>query len=155
MCYNILIMRNGFSFLEVIIVIFIFSILLIPTTFIILNHQKNLSLQMAANEVAEVLDYARNCAKSEREKISVKFEGKNFYILKNGKISDRVYKLPEHIIIKEITSNFNPVVFLPDGMFQQRRFQYKHFQSYQVLPLQKSMGKKQRFLFLENSKQSA
>jgi len=115
MCYNILVMRSGVSFLEVIIIIFIFSILLIPTTFIILNHQKNLSLQMAANEVVEVLDYARNCAKSEREKISVKFEGKNFYILKNGKIVGRVYKLPQHIIIKEITSNFNPVVFLPDG----------------------------------------
>ena len=115
MCYNILAMRNGFSFLEVIIVIFIFSILLIPTTFIILNHQKTLSLQMAVNEVVEVFDYARNCAKSEREKTSVKFEEKNFYILKNGKVVGKVYKLPQHIIIKEITSNFNPVVFFPDG----------------------------------------
>ena len=42
-------------------------------------------------------------------------QGKNFYILKNGKVVGKVYKLPQHIIIKEITSNFNPVVFFPDG----------------------------------------
>jgi len=115
MCYNISAMKDGFSFLEIIVVIFIFSILLVPTTFIILNHQKNLSLQIATNQVVEVFDYARECAKSEREKISVKFEGKNFYILKNGEVVGKIYKLPQHIIIKEITSNFNPVVFLPDG----------------------------------------
>ncbi|HOV21639.1 MAG TPA: prepilin-type N-terminal cleavage/methylation domain-containing protein [bacterium] len=108
-------MKKGFSFLEIVIVIFIFSILLIPTTFVILNYQKNLSLESAVSEIVEVLDYARNCAKSEREKFLVKFEDKNFYIIKNGKVVNKIQHLPQHIYFKEITDGLNPVVFLPDG----------------------------------------
>lgn len=108
-------MKNGFSLLEIVIVIFIFSLFLIPTTFLISKYQKNLLLNSVVAEITEAFDYARTCAKSEKKNVSVKFEENSFYILKSGKIVDKVYHLPPHIYVKEITAGLNSVVFLPDG----------------------------------------
>ncbi len=108
-------MKEGFSLSELLIVILILSLLLIPTIFIILRYHQSTILNSAVEEIISTLQLARNLAINERKEIKVVFEGNHFFIERDGKIYTKIYNLPSHVKIKELTDGFKPVVFFPDG----------------------------------------
>lgn len=113
------IMKKGISILEILIVILILSFLFSPTIFIILKYHQSSILKSTVEEITSTLGLARSLAINERKVVKVIFKGNKFFIEKDGKVYQKVYKFPENIKIKEMTDGFKPVVFLPDGRAKQ------------------------------------
>lgn len=111
--------KKGISLLEILIVIFIFSLFLIPTTIFIQRYHQAYLLNMAVNQILEGINMAREYAINERTNFTVLFNERSFRILKEEKIIWKEIKLPEYIKIKEKTDGFDPLIFLPDGTSKQ------------------------------------
>lgn len=111
--------KKGIIFLEILIVIFIFSIFLIPTTIFIQKYHQAYLLNIAVSQIIEGINMAREYAINERNNFSVIFGEKSFKILKGDNLVWKEIKLPEYVKIKEKTEGFDPLVFLPDGTSKQ------------------------------------
>lgn len=113
--------KKGISLLEFLVVIFIFSLFLIPTMAFFQRRQQTLLLESAAKCITSTLQLARNYALHERKTIKVIFKENTFSIYaENGKdLIGKENKLPLHIVMKEKTNGFDPVVFSPDGTAKQ------------------------------------
>lgn len=110
-------MKNGLTFLEVLISVFIFSLFLLPTTIFIQKYHRSYILESTCSKIVEGLNFARECAINERENFNVVIDSKSFKILKNGnELVWKEIKLPDEIEIKEITQGINNLTFFPDGM---------------------------------------
>jgi len=108
--------KKGFSVIEILIVLLIFSLLMVPTTAYFLNYQRGLLLESAAKEIVEIANFAREYAVTERKTFYVIFNEEKFVVLReNREPVDKEYKLPEHIKIKDRSEGFSPLVFNPDG----------------------------------------
>ena len=108
--------KEGFTILEILIVIFIFSIFLIPVTIFIQKYHREYLLTSSYEKIIEGLNFARESAIIERCNFSVVFNERGFKILKEeDKIVWKEIKLPDYVKIKEKTEGLNPLVFLPDG----------------------------------------
>jgi len=118
---NGLLNKKGISLLEFLVVIFIFSLFLIPTMAFFHRRQQSLLLESAVKHITSTLQLARNYAIHERKTVEVIFEKNTFSIyIENGKeLIGKENKLPLHIVIKEKTEGFDPVVFSPDGTAKQ------------------------------------
>ena len=113
--------KKGIGFLELLVVIFIFSLFLIPTMAFFHRHQQAFLLKSTAKCITSTLQLARSYAIAERKNVKVVFEGNTFsvYTEKEEKLIGKENKLPLHIVIKEKTDGFNPVIFSPDGTAKQ------------------------------------
>lgn len=108
--------KKGITFLEILVVLFIFSLFLIPVTIFIQKYHQSYILNSTVAKVIEGINLARECAINERSNFYVVFEKSGFKILKEEKISVwKEIKFPESIKIKEKTKGLDPLIFLPDG----------------------------------------
>ncbi|MCM8772290.1 MAG: hypothetical protein NC926_02905 [Candidatus Omnitrophica bacterium] len=108
--------EDGLTFLEILIVIFIFSLFLIPVTIFIQKYHSSYLLNSAIAKIIEGINLARECAINERKNFSIVFEKDNFKIMKeNNAILFKEIKLPDNILIEEKSEGFSPLVLLPDG----------------------------------------
>ncbi|MGC8977561.1 MAG: pilus assembly FimT family protein [Candidatus Ratteibacteria bacterium] len=111
--------KNGFTFLEILIVIFIFSIFLIPVTLVVQRYHQSYLLNSSSAKIVEGINFARECAINERCNFSVIFDERSFKIFKVGENEKiliwKEIKLPENIKIKEKSEGMDPLIFLPDG----------------------------------------
>lgn len=108
--------EDGLTFLEILIVIFIFSLFLIPVTIFIQKYHSSYLLNSAITKIIEGINLARECAINERKNFSIVFEKDNFKIMKeNNAILFKEIKLPDNILIEEKSEGFSPLVLLPDG----------------------------------------
>ncbi len=111
---------KGITILEVMVVLFIFSLLLVPTLTVFHKSQQKFALESGVKEILAVLEMARASALHERKNFQVVFGESSFAVYREGKeLVDKLYRLPEHIIVVEKTKGFDPVVFLTDGTSQQ------------------------------------
>ncbi|HOK56091.1 MAG TPA: hypothetical protein PKV21_01740 [bacterium] len=112
--------KKGITFLEILIVLFIFLLFLIPVTIFIQKYHQQYLLNSACAEIVEGVNFAREYAINERCSFYVIFNERSFRILKEGKSPVwKEIKMPENIRIKEKTDGVNPLVFLPDGTAKQ------------------------------------
>ena len=108
--------KNGFSVIEVLISLFILSLLMVPTTAYFLKYQRGVLLERAANEIVDIANLAREYAINERKEFYVIFNERKFVVLRENRYPvDKEYNLPEHIIIKDRSAGFSPLVFNKDG----------------------------------------
>ncbi|MCX8082951.1 MAG: GspH/FimT family protein [bacterium] len=108
--------RYGFSVIEILIVLFIFSLLMVPTTAYFLKYQRLSLLESTAKNIVEIANFARESAVNERKEFSVIFDEYGFVVLRNNReIVDKKYRFPDHIKIKDKSLGFSPLVFNPDG----------------------------------------
>jgi prepilin-type N-terminal cleavage/methylation domain-containing protein len=108
--------KRGFTVLEILIALFIFSIFLIPITIFIQKYQRGYFLQSSCEKIIEGVNFARESAINERCDFSVIFNERSFKILKEGnKIVWKEIKFPDYVKIKEKTKGVDPLIFLPDG----------------------------------------
>ena len=107
---------DGFSIIEVLVVLLIFSLLMVPATVYFLRYQRDCLLDSAAKEVIAIADFARESAVNERKMFSVVLDDEGFAVLREGSEQvDKKHRFPEHIEIKEKSAGFSPLVFNPDG----------------------------------------
>ncbi|HOL21866.1 MAG TPA: prepilin-type N-terminal cleavage/methylation domain-containing protein [bacterium] len=108
--------NNGFSIIEILIVLLIFSLLMIPTTMYFLKYQRASLLESSAGQIIEIAEFARASALNERKEFCVVFDEEGFVVLREkDKPVDKKYKFPDHIKIKDKSEGFSPLVFNPDG----------------------------------------
>ncbi|MCM8760318.1 MAG: GspH/FimT family protein [Candidatus Omnitrophica bacterium] len=108
--------RYGFSVIEVLISLLILSLLMVPTTAYFLKYQRSALLERAAKEIIDIANLAREYAINERKEFYVILSEKKFVVLReNRQPIDKEYNLPEHIIIRDKSEGFSPLVFNPDG----------------------------------------
>ncbi|MCM8762024.1 MAG: GspH/FimT family protein [Candidatus Omnitrophica bacterium] len=108
--------KYGFSVIEVLISLLILSLLMVPTTAYFLKYHRGVVLERAANEIIDIANLAREYAVNERKEFYVIFNERKFVVLReNRQPVDKEYHLPEHIIIKDRSAGFSPLVFNPDG----------------------------------------
>ncbi|HPP11371.1 MAG TPA: prepilin-type N-terminal cleavage/methylation domain-containing protein [bacterium] len=111
---------KGLTLLEVVVVLFIFALLLIPTLTVVHRCQQSFALENATRQVLAALEMARAAALNERREFQVVFSESSFAIYRLGKERiEKIYKLPEHVLIAEKTEGFDPVIFRPDGTCSQ------------------------------------
>lgn len=112
--------KKGITFLEILIVLFIFLLFLIPVVIFIQKYHQQYLLNSACAEIVEGINLAREYAINERCNFSVIFNERSFKILKEEKIPVwKEIKLPENVKIKEKTEGMDPLIFLPDGTTKQ------------------------------------
>lgn len=108
--------RDGLSIIEVIIVLFVLSLLMVPLSTYFLKYQRASLLDHTAKQIIEIADFARESAINERREFYVVFDEKSFIVLReNRERVDKQYKLPDHIVIRDRSEGFSPLVFKPDG----------------------------------------
>lgn len=113
--------KKGLTLLEILIVLFIFSIFLIPITIFIQKYHQAYLLNSSCAQIIEGINFARESAINERCNFSIIFSEKSFKILKESEKENeniliwKEIKLPENIKIKEKTEGMDPLIFLPDG----------------------------------------
>ncbi|MDD3725759.1 MAG: type II secretion system protein [Candidatus Ratteibacteria bacterium] len=108
--------RCGFSIIEMLIVLFIFSLLMVPTTTYFLKYQRASLLDSEAKKIVEIATFARESALNERKEFYVVLEEDSFVVLReNRELVGKQYHLPDYIRIKEKSDGFSPLIFNPDG----------------------------------------
>ena len=108
--------KNGFSIIEILIVLFIFTLLMVPTTTYFLKYQRSAVLESTAKEIIEIANFARESAVNERKTFYIVFDEDGFVVLReNRDMVDKKHHFPEHIRIKDKSDGFSPLVFNPDG----------------------------------------
>lgn len=106
----------GLSLIEILIVLFILSILMVPTTAYFIKYQRASLLESTANKIIEITDFARESAVNERKEFKVVFDEEGFSVFReDNKQIDKKYLFPEYIRIKDKSEGFSPLVFNPDG----------------------------------------
>ncbi|MFN4227151.1 MAG: Tfp pilus assembly protein FimT/FimU [Candidatus Ratteibacteria bacterium] len=111
--------NKGITFIEILIVIFIFLLFLIPTTIFIQKYHQQYLLNSTCAKIIEGINFARESAINERCNFSVVFDERSFKILKNEKLPVwKEIKFPENIKIKEKSQGMDILIFLPDGTAQ-------------------------------------
>lgn len=101
-------MSRGFTFIEVMIVVFLMSLIIGITTVFFGNTLPSARQRAAARELAATIKYARNLAfaKNEKQMIDIDLNGKS-YSLNGGKAKSIS---PEIIVtIYDANTNFNPI----------------------------------------------
>ncbi|MGB9677587.1 MAG: hypothetical protein ACPLZ9_03115 [Candidatus Ratteibacteria bacterium] len=112
--------KKGITFLEILIVLFVFLLFLIPVTIFIQKYHQQYILNSTCAEIIEGINFAREYAINERCSFTVIFNEDSFMILKEGNIPVwKEMKLPENVKIKEKTDGMDPLIFLPDGTSKQ------------------------------------
>ena len=112
--------KEGITFIEILIVIFVFLLFLIPVTTLIQKYHQQYLLNTACAEIVEGINLAREYAINERCNFSVIFNERSFRILKEGNVLVwKEIKMPENIKIKEKTEGMDPLIFFPDGTAKQ------------------------------------
>ena len=102
--------------IEILIVLFIFSLLMVPTTAYFLKYQRASLLDSEAKKIVEIANFARESAINERKEFYVVLEEDSFVVLReNRELVGKQYRLPDHIRIKEKSVGFAPLIFKPDG----------------------------------------
>jgi len=108
--------KEGFTILEILIVIFIFSLFLIPVSIFVQKYHREYLLSSSCEKIIEGINFARESAINERCNFSIIFDERSFKILKEGnKIVWKEIKFPDYVKIKEKTEGLDPLIFLPDG----------------------------------------
>lgn len=101
-------MNRGFTFIEVMIVVFLMSLITGITTIFFANTLPSAKHKAAARELAATIKYARHLAfvKNEKQIINIDLDAKNYFLEGHGKKS-----IPPDISITvyENNSNANPV----------------------------------------------
>jgi prepilin-type N-terminal cleavage/methylation domain-containing protein len=111
--------NEGFSVLEMLIVLVVFSLLLISVFSMLLRHRQGAHLEAASRLVLAQMALAQSSAYNEHRKVEVVFGERTFSMRREGVLVGREHPLPEHIIVTEKTGGFSPAVFLPDGTSEQ------------------------------------
>ncbi|MCM8768744.1 MAG: GspH/FimT family protein [Candidatus Omnitrophica bacterium] len=112
--------KTGLTILESVLILFIFSLLLVPTGTVFHRSFQSFSLETGAKQLVAALELARASALHERKEFQVVFTKNSFAIYREGKERlEKVYRLPKHVQVVEKTEGFDPVVFRPDGTSSQ------------------------------------
>jgi hypothetical protein len=108
--------NEGFSVIELLLVLFIFSLLLLPTSAYFHRYQRALLLDSTAKKVVEAVGLAREYAVNERKEFYVIFTNTGFSVLREKKeLVGKEQVFPEHIEVTGKSEGFDPAVLLPDG----------------------------------------
>lgn len=108
--------KEGITFIEILISLFIFTVFLIPVTIFIQRYHQSYLLNATVAKVVEGINLTREYAINERCNFSVVFEERSFKILKEDKVLVwKEIKFPDNIKVKEKTKGLEPLIFLPDG----------------------------------------
>ena len=108
--------KESFTILEILVVIFVFSIFLIPITIFIQKYHREYLLTTSCEKIIEGINFARESAINERCQFSVIFGERSFKIIKEDyKIVEKEIKFPDYVKIKEKTKGMDQLIFLPDG----------------------------------------
>lgn len=112
--------KKGITLLEVLIVLFIFSLFLIPVTIFISKYHQAYLLDSTCSKIVEGINFARESAINERCIYTIVFNENSFKILKENKtLVLKEIKFPENIKVKEKTEGMEPLIFLPDGTLKE------------------------------------
>jgi len=112
--------EQGFTLMEMLIVMAVFSLLLIPLFSLVQRSHRNVLLDRAAKQIVAAMGTARSYSMAERKEFTVVFTTVSYSLFREG--TGRIGKespLPDFVVITEKTEAFAPVVFLPDGTSQQ------------------------------------
>jgi len=108
--------EKGFSILELLIVLLVFSLLLLPTMAYFNRYHRALLLDTTAKKIVEAVGLARECAVNERKEFCVAFGEEGFSVLReNREPVAREQRFPVSVTVKEKSAGFNPAVLEPDG----------------------------------------
>lgn len=97
-------MNRGFTFIEVMIVVFLMSLIVGITTIFFANTLPAAKHKAAARELAATIKYARHLAfaKNEKQVIDIDLDAKNYFIEGRGKKS-----IPPEVTITVYENNLN------------------------------------------------
>lgn len=102
--------------LELLIVLFVLSLLLLPTTAYFHRYHRALLLDTTAGKIVEAVGLAREYAVNERKEFYVVFSDEGFAVLReNRELVGKEQKFPDHITVTGISAGFDPAILLPDG----------------------------------------
>ncbi len=111
--------KKGITLIEILVVIIIIGMLVLLAVFFPHKAISQTNLSIACKNVCEILNKARSYAMTESTVFQVVFINNFCGIYRDGKPVDKIYKLPQFIVVKEKTDGFSPVEFLPDGSAKQ------------------------------------
>jgi Tfp pilus assembly protein FimT len=106
----------GLSVLELLVVLFIFSLLSLATAAYFHSYHRTLLLDSTVKKIVEAVGLAREYAVNERKEFYVVFSDTGFVVLRENKnLVGKQQRFPANITVTEKSAGFDPVVFLPDG----------------------------------------
>jgi prepilin-type N-terminal cleavage/methylation domain-containing protein len=108
--------EKGFSLLELLIVLFAFALLLLPTMAYFNRYHRAILLDSTAKKIVEAAGLAREYAVNERKEFCLILSEDGFAVLReNRELVGKGQRFPDRIRVKEKSSGFDPAVFKPDG----------------------------------------
>ncbi len=107
---------KGFSILELLLVLFVLSSLLLFTMAYFHRHHRGFLLDATAKKIVEAMGLAREYAVNERRDFYVVFTDEGFVVLReNRELVGKHQSFPDNITIIEKSEGFDPAVLKADG----------------------------------------
>jgi len=107
--------KDGFVFIEILTIVCIGAIFLLSSTFFFNKSLREAKFKSICGCIVETLATAKSLAENEGVPYTVVFDNDSFVMYREGTRIGKVFLLPSGTVIREKTSGFSPVVFLPDG----------------------------------------
>lgn len=110
---------KGFSVLELLMVLLVFSLLLLPTMAYFQRYHRALLLDSTAKKIVEAVGLAREYAVNERKEFYVVFNDTGFTVLRENKeLVGKEQRFPDRVAVTEKSAGFDPAVLKADGTSQ-------------------------------------
>ncbi len=105
--------------LELLIVLFVLSLLLLPTMAYFNRYHRAMLFDSTAEKIVEAVGLAREYAVNERKEFYVIFREEGFIVLReNREPVCKEQKFPVNVAVKRKSAGFDPAVLKPDGTAQ-------------------------------------